>query len=708
MGKLSNFDSCGAILTMQRVQRMTGLQPTSLIGLFMLGLMSWLGGPPASAADIVATSEPAREGAPDADVAIDAAIDGDEKATVQGTAPLGKSLPEFALQDHRGREYCLSDFEQHPLLVVTFLGTECPLAKLYGPRLARLADEFAAKGVGFVGVNANAQDSLTELAAYARQHHLKFPLLKDVNHRLADQLGALRTPEVFVVDRDRRIRYRGRIDDQYGVGYARPEPQRHDLQRALEELLAGQDVSIATTPTAGCLIGRVRERDEQADVTYSNQIVRILQQHCLECHRDGEIAPFALDRFEEVAGWSEMIEEVVRENRMPPWHASAEYGHFINDRQLTDAEKRLIYQWVAAGAPQGDPQDVPPASTFTVGWQLTREPDLVVAMSDEPQRVPAEGSVEYLYFKVDPQLTEDQWIEAVEVVPGNRAVVHHVLVFADSPGDSPTDFGGGVRGFLAGYVPGLRAVPFPPGMAKLLPAGSNLIFQIHYTPIGSEQTDVSKIGFVFTTADRVTHEVKTISAFQPGIRIPRGADDHRETSKTKLHRNVKLLAMNPHMHLRGKSFRYLLRLPGQDAWTTLLDVPGYDFNWQTNYRLAEPLDLPEGSFIKCIAHYDNSADNPHNPDPERTVRWGDQTWDEMMIGYFDVAVPLEPGQAAGANLGGPHWRAEEFILQMDQDDDFELQLGELPPSLQSAAQRADINRDGRIGVDEVPELFRQR
>jgi peroxiredoxin len=627
-------------------------------------------------------------------------------------SPVGRPLADFALQDYRSREYQLADFQQHEVLVIAFLGTECPLAKLYGPRLARLAKEFEPRGVAFIGMNANSQDAITEIAAYARLHEIPFPILKDVGHRVADQLGAQRTPEVFVIDRQREVRYWGRIDDQYGVGYVRQEPQQHDLRRALEEVLAGQAVSTPIAAAPGCFIGRVRRQQPQTEVaipvTYSDQIVRILQQHCLECHRDGDIAPFALDEYDEVVGWAETIAEVVRDGRMPPWHADPQHGRFRNDRHLSDEQKELIYQWVASGAPQGDPSKLPPAPEFPSGWQLPREPDLVVAMSDRPVPVPAEGAVEYQYFRVDPGLTEDKWIEAVEVVPGNRAVVHHILVFDESAEGQRRDFGGGVRGFLAGYVPGMRAEPYPPGMAKLLTAGSQLIFQMHYTPIGSEQADLSKIGFRFASPDEVTHEVKTISAFQPNLRIPAGADNHEVSSKTRLNHSVQMLALMPHMHLRGKSFRYLLRRPDHDQWITLLDVPNYDFNWQTNYLLADPLELPAGSYVKCVAHYDNSAENLNNPNPGETVQWGEQTWNEMMIGYFDVAVPLESEGKIRVDLFGPNWRAEEFILQMDANDDFALQPSELPLRMRLMGLRADEDQDGKISPEELRKAFEGR
>ncbi len=252
------------------------------------------------------------------------------------------------------------------------------------------------------------------------------------------------------------------------------------------------------------------------------------------------------------------------------------------------------------------------------------------------------------------------------------------------------------------------AEPYPLGMAKFLPAGSKLIFQLHYTPIGTEQVDLSKIGFLFASPEEVTHEVKTLSAFQPGIRIPAGDDNHEETSKTKLYHSAQLLALMPHMHLRGKSFRYLLRRPDADQWQTILDVPNYDFNWQSNYRLSEPIDMPAGSYIKCVAHYDNSADNLNNPDPEQSVRWGEQTWDEMMIGYFDVAIPLPPGQKTGVDVTGPNWRAEEFMLQMDKDDDCQLQIGELPLRMRLMGLRADEDRDGKISPTELRKVFQKK
>ena len=554
-------------------------------------------------------------------------------------AMLGRAVENFTLRDYRGKEHSLDDYSESELIVVAVLGTECPLARLYAPRLARMATEFESRGVTFLGLNANRHDSITEIAAYAQRHEIPFPILKDLGNRVADLLSAARTPEVFVLDGQLIVRYHGRIDDQYGVGYVRDEPIRRDLQIALEELLAGEAVSLPVTQAVGCIIGRVREPDPDSDVTYSNRIAGILQARCIECHRTGQIAPFALTEYGEVVGWAEMIAEVVSENRMPPWHASAAYGEFSNERRLSEDEKATIIAWADAGAPEGDAIPQIQTEHYVDDWQLPREPDLTFDIQDEPFVVPAEEALEYQYFTVDPELTEDTWVQAGEIRPGNPAVVHHILMWVVPPEGTLKDIFSSSGKFLFAYVPGLSPVEFPPGMAKLVPAGSKFVFQTHYTPIGTEQLDHGRVGLVRAESADVTTRVITRSAEQHKLVIPPGAPNHPEEATTRsLPRDSLLLGMMAHAHLRGKSFRYEALYP--DGTTEiLLDIPHYDFNWQTYYRLDEPKLLPAETRIHCIAHYDNSPDNLSNPDPADEVRWGNQTWDEMLIGYFDIAVP---------------------------------------------------------------------
>ena len=555
-------------------------------------------------------------------------------------------IRSFQLKDARGASHSLDDLKGRKLVVVAFLGTECPLASLYATRLAQLHEEYEPRGVGFLAINANAQDSLNDIAVYALKYKLQFPVLKDPTGRVTDHFGATRTPETFVLDEQRNVRYRGRIDDQYGVGSRRNAPTRHDLKEALDELLAGKDVSVPQTESTGCVIGTPRPAKSNATVTYSNQIARLFQKRCIECHRDGQIAPFSLTEYESAAGWAETIGEVVEDNRMPPWHADKRYGEFENDRRLSDEEKELIQQWVRDGAPQGNPAEAPEPQTFMTGWQLSREPDQIIQVGETPFTIPAEGAVQYQYFLVDPGFKEDKWIEAAQVMPGNPAVVHHILVFAQPPGKSTVGEGIDLRGYLVGFVPGLAPKPFPTGMAKRIPANSHLLFQVHYNPIGTEQTDLSKLGLIYADPSKITHEVVTTSALQTMLKIAPNDENHRVDARSPMAPvDVMLLSMMPHMHSRGKSFRYEAVYPSGKK-ETLLNVPRYDFNWQTSYLLERPKTFPRGTFVHCIARYDNSDENPHNPDPSATVVWGPQAWDEMMIGYFDVAMPIAAAKSS--------------------------------------------------------------
>lgn len=630
---------------------------------------------------------------------------------------LGKKVEQFELKDFRGKVHRLAEIET-PLIVVAFLGTECPLVKLYGPRLNDLQQRYQSRGVTFLAVNSNVQDSVTEIAAYARKHNIAFPILKDLGNDLADQMGAERTPQVFILDEQRTICYMGRIDDQYGVGYVREQPKRHDLAVALDELLAGKAVSTSLTVAPGCRIGRQREPVADAKVTYSNRIAHIMQDRCVECHREGDIAPFAFQDYDEVAGWGEMIEEVVREQRMPPWHANPKHGEFINERLLSEDEKRDIYQWVADGAPEGNPAELPKPREFVTGWQLPKQPDDVFTIQPEPFEVQAEGEIAYKWFEVDLDYDEDRWVSGVEILPGNRAVVHHILAFVRDGKDNRKISGD--RGFFAGYVPGLRAKLLPPGMAKLLPAGSKLAFQMHYTPVGSVQFDQSKIGLVFADREDVTHRAISTSAINERLQIPPHDDNFRvEADSPRIPWDSEILSMSPHMHLRGKAFSYEAVLP-DGTKRTLLDVPRYDFNWQTEYRLTESIKLPADSRIHAVAHFDNSDGNLNNPNPNVTVHWGDQTWDEMMIGYFLVAIPIDtPLAMPEANLRSPEQAAKvmdkrigRMFRKADADGDGQITIDEAPPLLKAGFSLTDTDASGDVTLEEfsvaVKQYFGQR
>jgi peroxiredoxin len=553
--------------------------------------------------------------------------------TTSSTPPrVGRKIVDFSLRDVYGKTHRLSDYAQSPVIVVMFLGTECPLAKLYAPRLAALTEKYAEQGVAFVAIASNTQDSIAELHHFMTQHALTFPVLKDPAQAVADMFGATRTPEVFVLDGDRTVRYAGRIDDQYGIGYQRPEPEREYLSEAIAAVVSGQAVTESENDPIGCIIGRAKEPAQDGEITYASHIADILNRRCVECHRNDQIAPFPLATYDDLNGWGDMILEVVDEGRMPPWHANPEFGHFRNDARLTDTEKQNLRTWINAGMPQGDPTYAPTPPKYAEGWRIP-EPDQVYYMSDNAFDVPAEGVVDYQYFEVDPGFTEDKYIWAAEARPDNVSVVHHIIVYIKTPGQEDLHTGG----MVAGYAPGSLPRILDDGMAIRVPAGSKLLFEMHYTPNGSAAKDRSHLGVKFLDANQVRKLVFGNLAIDQDFVIPPHAGDHVVTAEREIKRDLKLLNLTPHMHLRGKSFRYEAIYP--DGTTeVLLDVPKYDFNWQLSYELQEPKLLPKGTRIHCTAVFDNSEENLANPNPGTEVRWGEQSWNEMMIGFFDVTT----------------------------------------------------------------------
>jgi peroxiredoxin len=555
-------------------------------------------------------------------------------APAAAAAPVG----DFKLHDYLGQAHCLSDHAGSKLVVIAFLGTDCPLANRYADRLVELARQYGRRGVAFVGIDSNQQDSLAQLAHLARLHHIDFPLLKDPGNAIADRLGARRTPEVFVLDAARVVRYRGRVDDQYGVGYARLAPTRRDLAAALDELLAGRCVSRPVTESSGCYIGRVQRASPRGEVTYARQVAHILQRRCVACHRGGGIAPFALTSYHDAAGWAETIREVVADRRMPPWDANPKYGRFADDPSLSEEERQLLDRWVANGVPEGDPRDLPEPPRFAEGWRI-RRPDVVIQM---PQAftVPARGTLPYKYFTVDPGFHEDRWIQASEVRPGNPSVVHHVVVIVQPPGAPSPERHGGIGDPVAVGAPGAPPMTFPEGTARLVPAGSKLVFQMHYTPNGVAQSDWTSVGLVFADPRTVRRAMKADMAINFKFRIPARAADYRADAAYGFRQDSILYALYPHMHLRGKSFRMTAVFPDRRR-EVLLDVPRYRFDWQNRYALAEPKAIPEGTILLCEAHFDNSADNLSNPNPDVAVGFGEQTWDEMLVGYFDMALAYQ-------------------------------------------------------------------
>jgi hypothetical protein len=421
-------------------------------------------------------------------------------------------------------------------------------------------------------------------------------------------------------------------------------------------------------------------------VTFTKDVAPILYKNCVSCHRDGEMAPMSLMTYKDARPWAKSIRKNVAERVMPPWHADPAHGSFSNARRLSQTEIDTIVAWVDQGAPQGKASDLPPAPTYPDGWDIG-VPDAVFEMPEE-FAVPADGVVEYQYFTVQPNFTEDRWVQAAEIRAGNRELVHHVIVFVDEPGGSPSRAPGiqmipsaaparpadasasavsatppasnaqaatssapaaspaspaprrpaarQLGRLLVGQAPGARPAVFPLGSAKRIKAGSTLTFQMHYTPNGTAGKDRTRVGLIFATQPPAS-EIRTVGVMNTRFMIPAGDGNHPVLSQAQFTEDAKIWSFFPHMHVRGKSFEYRIVRPDGSS-QVLLSVPKYDFNWQGEYVLAEPVSVPKGTRLECTAFFDNSKANLANPDATKDVRWGDQTWEEMMIGWTTFSV----------------------------------------------------------------------
>jgi thiol-disulfide isomerase/thioredoxin/mono/diheme cytochrome c family protein len=543
-------------------------------------------------------------------------------------AGVGQFIPDVSFTDLAGKPGKLSDFKANKLLVVAVTNTTCPLCKKYTPSLARLEKEYAAKGVAFLFVNPTATDKPEASGFTGRYVH-------DKDHALTAAVGVKSTTEVVVLDAARTVLYRGAIDDQYGLGYSLDAPRQRYLAAALDDVLLGRAPRIAATTAPGCELA-VDRKPTPTPLTYHARVERIIQTNCVECHRKDGGAPFGLTTYDEVVAQKGMIRKTVDKGTMPPWFAApptkGNHSQWANDRSLSEADKADLLAWLGGELKKGDPADAPLPRSFATGWQIGK-PDVVYQLP-EPIAVKAEGTMRYQIVTVETKLDEDKWVQGLEVQPTAREVVHHVLVFA-VPKGAPRAIGE-AQGFFAAYVPGSTGVVYPDGMAKKLPKGTNLIFQLHYTPNGTATTDRTRLGLVWAK-EPPKHEIRVSAAANPGIRIPPGADNHQVEARLPVPFDAKVTAFFPHAHLRGKAARYEVRLP-DGTRKPLLDVPHYDFNWQLAYRYADPMAVPRGSMLIYTAWYDNSDKNPANPDPTKLVRWGQQTYDEMHLGYVEYYI----------------------------------------------------------------------
>ncbi|GMV99516.1 MAG: hypothetical protein AMXMBFR84_06550 [Candidatus Hydrogenedentota bacterium] len=550
----------------------------------------------------------------------------------------------FRLMDHLGQSHELHRYGADSKAIVLYTtGNGCPIAQKSVPALKALRDKYAPEGVVFLMLNGNPLDTREDVASEAKEFGIDIPILLDEAQLVVKSLGVERTCEAILINpKDWAILYRGAIDDSIDYTARKPEPTETWLDDAIQALLKGEEIKVKSTPVKGC---KIFFAAAVKDVSYTQDIVPIVQGKCVACHSPGNVGPFSFSSHQRVKTWGPTIKEAVMSKRMPPWHADPKHGEFGNDRALTPAELRKFVAWIDAGSPaDGEIDPLESVADMPVTeWKLG-EPDMVISLPED-QQVSSTGVFDYRYIEVPSGLEEDKWVRAVEVRPSNREVAHHILVFELFPPekqDQQTDPDSGLNGFFAGYVPGMEPHAFPENSGKYLPAGTKFYFQLHYTATGKEEIDRPQMALYFHEGvpDRV---LATRAASNTRFEIPAGSHDAPTEAGHLIERDSVLWAMSPHMHYRGKRFQYEAQYPDGTS-EVLLSVPNYDFNWQTLYQLKEPKHLPGGTRIIATGAFDNSPRNPQNPDPSATVYFGEQTYEEMFIGYmmytFDPDSPI--------------------------------------------------------------------
>ncbi len=620
----------------------------------------------------------------------------DEKAPALA---IGKTVPRGAgLRDLRGNRRSLHDFTGYRAIVLAFIGADCPISNLFVPDLITWEKTYRAKKVLFLAVYPNEQEDLDLIAGHSSDRDIPFLVLKDAGQKLADTLGVTRVPSVAVLDGDHHLRYRGRINDRYGVASRQAKASREDLLLALDEVLAGKKVSVSETETDGCLLDQGRKRPVRKDITYSKDIAPLLQKHCQGCHRPEQAAPFALMDYDDAVKHARMIREVTQQRRMPPWHADSRHGKFSNERRLTRQEVDTLSDWVAAGMPKGDDRDLPQPVKYPKRWALGK-PDMIVQMPEEFQ-VPATGTLPYKNWTVDLKFDEDRWVSMAEARPGAAGVVHHIVAYILKDGGSSRPSFNSMS-VLVGWAPGDLGLVCPPDTALRLPKGCKLRIEMHYTPNGTAVKDRSSIGLTFAKKpprfEMFMNEFANLN-----IAVPPHDPHYQAQATLRFPADARILSLVPHMHWRGKDYRYEVINP-DGTRKTILSVPRWDFNWQSVYRFADPVKMPKGSKLHAVAHWDNSRINLLNPAPEKKVSFGLQSWEEMMVGW--VCFVYERPETAAELAKNPRSEADEFFDRLDVNGDEVLTPDEIPERFQSIIKLLGAKMPEKMTRQEFVVVF---
>ena len=619
----------------------------------------------------------------------------------QASAAAGQKVDNFELTDQNLLGHSLYSMADAKAIVIITQGNGCPVVRNNGTAYNALKAAYKDKGVEFMMLNANTQDSREDILKEAADFHYDFPILQDTNQLVGEQLHLERTGEVIVIDpKTWSIVFRGPVDDRVTYERQKAKATKHYAADALDQFLAGRPVRDAHEMAPGCIINLLEASAQPQKISYTHDIAPIIQEKCVSCHQPGGIGPMNLTNYDFIKGQSSMIREVIRTRRMPPFHVDPRIGHFNNDKSLSAEQTKLLVHWIEAGSPRGDGADPLAGQTFHAPeWPLGK-PDMVL---DIPAfTIKANGVVDYQQPWVAMNATEDHWLRASTIKVDQRQGVHHVLTgFMDKVPEGPNSRGGSISGpSIGGYAVGAESSVMPTDSGTFLPAGGAIGFQMHYSPFGKEVTDHTQVGLYFYDKDKLpTHVMHNSVIADQQMLVPANADNWEDVAYVNFAHDAKLYSAFPHAHYRGRSSKLELQYPDGHR-QILLAMPHYDFNWQGAYEFKDPIDIPAGSKLIAYFTYDNSKRNPANPDPNRVVPWGEQSFDEMF--YMAFTYEWKEETASHRVNYDTALNASRAFGLLDKNVDGKVEVAELTGS-QGALLKPNFSmfdRNGDGGLDE--------
>ena len=630
-------------------------------------------------------------------------------SSVEGV--VGMRVDDFQLLDHMGVAHRLFYYSDAPAIVVMTQGNGCPIVRNAVPAYRQVRDNYQEQGVKFFLLNSNLQDNKTTIAKEVADFGFDIPVLVDENQLVGESLNVTRTAEVFVIDpKSRKIVYHGPVDDRLTYQNQKAKAEFSYLSDALDAVIAGETVKISQVDAPGCIVN-FPERDNKerhTNISYHDTIAPILEERCVECHQVGGIGPWAMTSYDMIKGFSPMIREVIRTDRMPPWHSDPNIGSFLHDRSLTSKEIKTLVHWIEAGSPRGEGYDplADPRESLP-DWPLG-VPDLILTVPSFD--VPATGVVDYQRPYVVNPLEEGKWLRASTVKVGSRESVHHVLTgylkeIPKSGQSNEVRWGASV----GGYAVGAESMIAREGLGTYIPAGGAIGLQMHYTPFGREVTDTTQIGLYFYDK-RPPRMLRNSVIMDFSIEIPPEKANHAETAYLEFPKDAELFYAFPHAHYRGQSSTLAIRYPdGREEM--ILSLPKYDFNWQRAYEFKDPIKVPAGAKLIARYTYDNSTQNAANPDPSKKIVWGDQSFEEMLY----TAISYRWTDETSADQKGEYQEllnAGRLFGMLDDNIDESIQKDEIRGRagrrLAGNFDRLDRNGDGALSWQEYSAIFKSK